>query len=147
MTDAVAVAAKLKVGLVQQAVGTPNAIGPVVASLAHADADAIVITPDPMFLTGRRAMVDAMYAARLPAIYFQREFVADGGLMSYGSRIRDSYARAALFVDKVLKGADPGTIPVEQPATFELMLNARTATALGLAFPASLIARASEVVR
>ena len=106
-----------------------------------------MVTPDPMFLAARRAMVEAVDAARLPAIYFQREFVVDGGLMSYGSSIRDSFARAAFFVDKVLKGADPGTIPVEQPTTFELTLNAHAAKVLGLTIPASFMARASEVIR
>jgi len=147
MTDADAAAAKLKVVLVQQAVGTPDAIGPAIASVVHGRADAIVVTPDPMFLAARRALVEAVDVAHLPAIYFQREFVVDGGLMSYGSSIRDSFARAAFFVDKVLKGTDPGMIPVEQPTTFELTLNAHAAKVLGLAIPASFLARASEVIR
>ena len=84
---------------------------------------------------------------RVPAIYTQRESVEAGGLMAYGPSLVDLHRRAAAFVDKILKGAKPADLPMEQPTKFDLLLNLRTAKALGVAFPATLVARADEVVR
>jgi putative ABC transport system substrate-binding protein len=85
-------------------------------------------------------------AARLPAMYPLREFVEAAGLMSYGSNIPDLFRRAADYVDKILRGAKPGGMPVEQPIKFDLVVNLITARALGLTVPASLLARADEVI-
>jgi putative ABC transport system substrate-binding protein len=84
--------------------------------------------------------------ARLPTIYFNRESVVAGGLVSYGPNLVENYRRAAVFVDKILKGAKPGELPVERPNKIELVINLNTAKALGLTVPPSLIARTDEVI-
>jgi putative ABC transport system substrate-binding protein len=95
----------------------------------------------------RRRLVDLAAKHRLPAIYTQRESVETGGLMAYGPSFIDLHRRAATFVDKILKGARPADLPIEQPTKFDLLLNLRTARVLGITFPATLLARANEVVQ
>jgi putative ABC transport system substrate-binding protein len=109
--------------------------------------------PDAMFmvadaLTGlnRKRIVEFAAQNRLPTAYEYREFVNNGGLMSYGPNLRDLFARAAYYMDKILKGAKPADLPVEQPTTFELVINLKTAKALGLTVPQSILARADEVI-
>ena len=107
---------------------------------------AVHVLPSP-FLGARRARVIELAAHyRLPAFYELRFYVEDGGLMSYGPSIRDMYGRSASYVDRILKGANPGDLAIERPAKFELVINQKTATALGLAIPQSLLNRADEVI-
>ena len=101
---------------------------------------------DSMFFSERRRLLTLAAATRLPSIWPAREFAEDGGVVSYGVNEADNFRRAATYVVKVLKGAKPNDLPVELPIKFELMVNVKTAKALGLTVPPSLLARADEVI-
>ncbi len=107
---------------------------------------ALLQLDDVLFTTHRGRLIDLALRNRRPAIYGFREHVVAGGLMSYGANLPELYRRAATVVDKILKGANPGDVPVEQPATFELVVNLKTARALGLTIPHSLLLRADQVI-
>jgi putative tryptophan/tyrosine transport system substrate-binding protein len=107
---------------------------------------ALIVLTDAILYSQRTRIVALAAARRLPAMYFFREFVQEGGLMSYAPSDSDLFRRAAFYVDKVLKGANPGDLPVEQPTKFELIINLKTAKALGLEVPPTLLARADEVI-
>src|SRR5262245_24752201 len=109
-------------------------------------AEALYVIIDPLVATHRIRINTLVLAARLPTMHTQREAVELGGLMSYGANFPDLFRRAADFVDKILRGAKPGDIPVEQPTKFDLVINLTTAKALGLEVPATLLARADEVI-
>src|SRR5262245_17017474 len=108
--------------------------------------DGLLILESPLFTTHRARLVGLAAASRLPAIYGYREMVEAGGLRSYGANIPDTYRRAATYVAKILKGAKPADLAVEQPTTLDLVINLKTAKALGLTVPPSLLARAVEVI-
>jgi putative ABC transport system substrate-binding protein len=108
--------------------------------------DAILVMHQPLTFVNREHVVEAVARTRLPAMYGSREAVELGGLMSYAVSLGDIYRRAALIVDKVLQGAKPADLPVEQPTAFELAVNLRTAKSLGLTLPPSLLLRAERVV-
>ncbi len=108
---------------------------------------AFIVLADRIFLHNRSRIVDFAARQRLPAVYAYRELVEAGGLMSFGPNYADMHRRAATFVDKILKGARPADLPVEQPTKFELLINLKTAKALGLVISPSLLARADEVTR
>jgi putative ABC transport system substrate-binding protein len=112
-----------------------------------AHADALTVLPSAMFVNERRRLVALAAKNRLPAVYPSRDSVDAGGLMSYGPDLADVFRRAATYVDKILKGAKPGDLPVEQPTKFELVINLKTAKALGLTIPPSLLGRADEVIQ
>jgi putative ABC transport system substrate-binding protein len=99
-----------------------------------------------IFNSERRRLVDLAAKHRLPTVYTSRDFVDVGGLMTYGPSLADSFRRAAAYVDKILKGAKPADLPVEQPTKFELVINLKAAKALGLTIPPSLIQRADQVI-
>jgi putative ABC transport system substrate-binding protein len=109
-------------------------------------ADALYVVADPLVNTNRARIHTLAMGARLPAIYNAKEHVEAGGLMSYGPNFQELYRRAAEFVDKILRGAKPGDLPVEQPTKFDLVINLTTAKALGLEVPPMLLARADEVI-
>ena len=109
--------------------------------------EALVLFEDALFATERARLATLAARARLPAVYGQRNSVDDGGLMSYGPNIEDAYRNAGDFVDRILKGAKPADLPVEQPTRFELVINLKTAKALGLAIPQAILVRANEVIQ
>jgi putative ABC transport system substrate-binding protein len=109
--------------------------------------NALLVLFDPL-LTGQRARIaELANKQRLPSMYPHREYAEAGGLMAYGASLLDLYRRAAAYVDKILKGAWPADLPVEQPTRFELVINLRTAQSLGLTIPRALLLRADEVIR
>ena len=110
-------------------------------------AEGLMVFPSTMLFNGRRRIVDLAAKGQLPTIYQSSQFVEIGGLISYGASITDLIRRAAIYVDKILKGAKPADLPVEQPTKFELVINLKTAKALGLTIPQSLLARADEVIQ
>ncbi len=116
------------------------------AEIARRRAGALTVLGSAMFFSERRRLVDLVARNRLPAVYPQREFVEAGGLMSYGPDLADLFRHAATYVDKILKGAKPGDLPVEQPTKFELVINLKTAKALGLTIPQSLLRRSDQIV-
>jgi ABC-type uncharacterized transport system substrate-binding protein len=107
----------------------------------------LLVPGDPWFFTQRQRIVALATEYRLPGIYATREFTDAGGFMSYSARLTDQFRRAAVYVDKILKGAKPTDLPVEQPTNFELVINLKTAKALGLTIPPALLARADEVIQ
>jgi putative ABC transport system substrate-binding protein len=116
------------------------------AKISKSGSEFLVVLNDPFVFTYRKIIVDAVYRSRLPSIYGFREFVDDGGMISYGASITDTYRRAAGYVDKVLKGAKPTDLPAQLPTKFELVINLRTAKALGLDPPLQLLQRADELI-
>ena len=110
-------------------------------------ADAVLVLLGAVFMSQRKQVADLAVKSRLPAMYWRSEFVKDGGLMSYAPSINDLARRAATYVDKILKGAKPADLPVEQPMKFELVLNLKTAQALGLTIPSIVLFQADEVIQ
>jgi putative ABC transport system substrate-binding protein len=116
-------------------------------AIARAQGGALVVVNDPMFLARRVHIIELTLRSKVPSVFGQREYVTAGGLMSYISSIAWHWRTAASFVDKILKGAKPADIPIEQPTTFELAINLKTAKALGITIPQSLLQRADEVIQ
>jgi putative tryptophan/tyrosine transport system substrate-binding protein len=126
-----------------EARGGPETFPRAFAEMIAARVEALTVLTSVLFISERRRLVDLAAKHRLPAVYVVRDFVADGGLMSYGPLWIDLFRRVAIYVDKILKGAKP----VEQPTKFELVINLKTAKALGLTIPPSLLARADQVIK
>jgi len=117
------------------------------ASIAHERPEALTLLASNMFLAHRARIVDLAALHRLPATFSERSFVEAGGLMSYGPDQKAIFRQLATYVDRILKGAKPGDLPIEQPTKFELVINLKTAKALGLTIPPSLLLRADEVIQ
>jgi putative ABC transport system substrate-binding protein len=128
-------------------VRSPDELDRVFAARTWERADALFVDADPLFLPHRTRIIDLAVTIRLPAFSHIREYVEAGGLMSYGPSFHDIYRRTATYVDKILKGAKPADLPVEQPMKFELIINLKTAQALGLTIPPSLLLQADEVIK
>jgi putative tryptophan/tyrosine transport system substrate-binding protein len=119
----------------------------VFSDMPKARTQALLVVLSPLMTLNSKRIVDLALKNRLPAMYATRQFVEEGGLMAYGPRIGDLYRRAATYVDKVLKGANPAELPVEQPAKFEFFINLKASKQIGLAIPPSVLARADKVIR
>ena len=124
----------------------PGDLEGVFAAVTRARSDALVVTGGPVQFNMRTQIAQFALRHRLPSISGIIEDVEAGGLMSYGASLSDQWRRAATYVDKILKGAKPDDLPVEQPAKFDLVINAKTAKALGLTIPPSLLQRADQVI-
>ena len=116
------------------------------ATISQQRPDILLVLQDALTLEYRKEIIDFALRQRLPAMFVGKEWVEEGGLMSYGDRLPERYRRAADLVDKILKGTKPADLPVEQPTTFELVVNLKTAKAIGLALPPAFLARADQVI-
>jgi len=141
-------AAATKLGVIVQSIGVHDLIAfdAAFAAIETSRADALLTLVDPFTLEHRKRIVDFAAQRHVPAIYEAREFVAAGGLVSYGPSLVASQRRAAEYVDKIFKGAKPADLPVEQPVKFELLINMKTAKELNLTIPPSIVLRADEVI-
>ena len=142
-----AAARRLKVELYPVGVHEPREIEGAFSALAGKRVDALVVFPDGMFIAQRSVIVGLAARRRLPAMYGVREYAEAGGLMSYGTNLLDMFRLSASFADKILKGARPADLPVEQPTKFELIVNLKTANALGLTIPSAVLQRADEIIQ
>ena len=127
-------------------VATPDQIPAGLEAAVAGGTEALVVLPDAMFWNERARIVALAAKYRMPAIYPEREYAEDGGLLAYSQNVSHQFRRAASYVDKILKGAKPGDLPIEQPTKFEMVINLKTAKALGLTIPHSILARADEVI-
>ena len=136
------------VGVVVQGVSVrgPKDLDAAFLAMKRARTDAVILAENTRFIADRRRIADLAVMHRLPMMVAAKEYAEAGGLISYGTDYPDLFRRAATYVDKILKGAKPGDLPVEQPTTFELVINLKTAKALGLTIPPSLLQRADQVI-
>ena len=141
-----AAAAKAGIALISFEFRSPDQLEAAFATFVQERADALLVPPDVTFNTHRRRIADLAISARLPTIFYIRQSVEDGALMTYGPNAIENYRRAAIYVDKILKGAKPQDLPIERPTKIDLVIKLRTARALGLDVPPVLLARADEVI-
>jgi ABC-type uncharacterized transport system substrate-binding protein len=146
MRQALAAAQALKIKLQPREVRKSEDLDAAFASTVKEKPDGLLILADRIFLHNRQRMMDFATQQRLPSVNAYHELVEAGGLMSYGPSYEDMHRRAAVYVDKILKGSKPADLPIEQPTKFTLILNLKAAKALGLTVPPSLLARADEVI-
>jgi putative tryptophan/tyrosine transport system substrate-binding protein len=125
----------------------PEAFDRAFAAMTQAPADALLVLGDNMFRLHRSRLAELAAMSRLPTMHNVRAYVEAGGLMAYGPNALDIFRRAATYVDKILKGAKPADLPIEQPTTFNLVINLKTAEALGLTIPPSVLFQADEIIR
>jgi putative ABC transport system substrate-binding protein len=142
-----AAAPSLSIELSFVGVRNPEEIGPAFSSASRARAQALYVIEDLLFFSHRATLFKLASNAHLPTLYPVKEVVQGGGLFSYGPSYEDLMRRSAGYVDKILKGAKPSDLPIEQPTTFELVVNLKTAKALGITIPESILLRADEVIR
>ena len=142
-----AVARSLKLTLQPWEVRTSDGFEKVFAATGTQRSDGLYVTSSPLMVTNQKRIVGLALKSRLPSVYTRRDDVEAGGLMSYGADFADSYRRVAYFVDRILKGAKPADLPVEQPTKFELVINLKTAKQIGLTIPQSMLYRADRVIK
>ena len=139
-------AARLGVTSVPVVVANPDEFESAFDKFIRANVQVVVVYPDQMLFNNRKPLIELALARRLPTVFTVPEQVEDGGLISYGISLRGNFGRAAAFVDKILKGAKPADLPIEFPTKLDLAINLKTAKALGLTIPPTLLARADEVI-
>jgi ABC-type uncharacterized transport system substrate-binding protein len=144
--DVEATAVRLGVTVVPFSVQTADEVGPAMQTIGREAVSIVVVLADAMFLSIRRQIAAYALASRLPTVFAWREHVEDGGLVSYGTDLRERFRRAAYFVDRILKGTKPADLPIEFPTKLELVINLTTAKAIGLTLPPTLLTRADEVI-
>jgi putative tryptophan/tyrosine transport system substrate-binding protein len=127
-------------------VGNPDEIDRAVTAFARTANGGMIVTSSALAAVHRKLIIGLAARHRLPAVYYRRAYVADGGLISYGPDFVDQYRRTAGYVDRILKGEKPADLPVQTPTKYELVVNLKTAKALGLTIPLSVLARADEVI-
>jgi putative tryptophan/tyrosine transport system substrate-binding protein len=147
LKDIQAAAPAFRVKLLSLEIKGPDDIDPAFATIVKERAGALIVLGDRLFATHQRRLIELSVKSRLPTIYSQWLYVEAGGLMSYGAIFTDQYRRAAVYVDKILKGAKPADLPVEQPKKFELIINLKAAKQIGLTIPPNVLARADRVIR
>jgi putative tryptophan/tyrosine transport system substrate-binding protein len=128
-------------------VGGPKHFDSAFLAMVRERSGALLVISTPMLFSGRMRIADLAAKHRLPAVYHWKEYVEAGGLMSYGTDLAEGFRRAAIYVDKILKGTKPAVLPVEQPAKFELVINLKTAKQTGLVIPANVVAKADKVIK
>ena len=139
-------AQKMRMKLRVLDVRRPAELAPAFETMQRERADALILVADPLLFAERLTIVQLADRHRVPAVYETRRFAENGGLLSYGPLEQQRFQRLALYVDRILRGARPGDLPIERPTTFELIINLKTAKALGLTIPPSLLARADQVI-
>jgi putative ABC transport system substrate-binding protein len=146
--DSIRIAASaFSIQLIPVPIQSADQIAPAFSAVSKARAQALYVLADALLVVERTALLKQIARARLPGIFSERRFAEEGGLMSYGPNWADTWRRAAGYVDKILKGAKPGDLPIEQPTKLEFVVNIRTATAIGLTVPESVLLQADEVIR
>jgi putative ABC transport system substrate-binding protein len=155
-TDPVAVAQWRETEVAAQALGVrlqslevrdPDDFEAAFAAIAGSGADALLSLQHPLIFQQRKRIIEFLAGSRVPAMHFAREFPDAGGLMALGANLRNQFQRAAPYVDKILKGAKPADLPVEQPTVFDFVINLKTAQALGLSIPPSVLQQATEIIQ
>jgi putative ABC transport system substrate-binding protein len=147
LREAEVAAGALAVKLQYLDVLSPKDIEPVFRTASNGRAEAVLVLRASVFFSHRKQIVDLAAKRQLPAMYYTTEYVEEGGLMTYGVSITDLFRRAATYVDKILKGAKPAELPIEQPTKFELVVNLKTAKRIGLTIPPNVLARADKVIK
>jgi len=147
LREAEVAAGALAVKLQYLDVLSPKDIEPVFRTASNGRAEAVLVLRASIFFSHRKQIVDLAAKRQLPAMYYTTEYVEEGGLMTYGVSITDLFRRAATYVDKILKGAKPAELPIEQPTKFELVVNLKTAKRIGLTIPPNVLARADKVIK
>jgi putative ABC transport system substrate-binding protein len=142
-----AAARQMGITLVIQEAGSPESLTPAFGAMQRLRAQGLLVQNTPFTSNNRKRIVELATQYRLPTIFEGRSSVEDGGLMSYGTSVTDMHRRAAFYVDKVLKGARPADLPVEQPTSFEMFINLKTARAIGIQVPKAVLMRANEVIQ
>jgi putative ABC transport system substrate-binding protein len=145
-SNAVSAAARLKLTLQRVQVAGYDGVDSALREVSELRSDGLVLLSDPVFVSRREHIARFVNAMRLPAIYGFAEFTDAGGLMSYGVNLGDQFRRAAYYVDRILKGASPGDLPIQQPSAFEFSINLKTAASIGFAFPREVRLRAHRLV-